>query len=794
MSWSIGAGPQLLLTNHPDIDELQWFPAPLDKAPGEPPVRRCRGPARRSPTRVGSGSRGHPVWFGWSVRYGHLRRRKAFSMSTIPSIHRTFESAGGTLHFRHRPNPGKPLLLGLPGFQETADTFHFLEAFLASRFDVYFFDWRGHGESDRLAEGVYSTSMLLHDLAVFDATCLPGPYTLLGHCLGADVAALWAGLRPDRVRAALLIDGLLDATGPAEAVGAMVSWLGRVQFSHRTKVRQARPGMSDPSEAEMTLGLTHPTLSPERRAVVARLLTRPLADGRWDWHYAPDFPTRWLLLPLPRELVRELWGRVRCPTLWMLGSEGAAPPPGVPPRFVAMEEVAGHFRDLECHVIEGASSGAHNSHPEAVEARIRSFLERRGLDGSEPDDTGPAFSEPGPVQGHHPSPVPAPRVFTEEAAAAGPGHSELQYSELQYEVLHLLSRFLGIPEGMLDPQLPFTDLGIDSLGWVALLDALEKLVHRQISIAELFDFPNVEELTRHLARPSNGVPAPARLPVQDGEPRSRVLVPLETTGAERPLFLVSGILGSSTAFLPLAQRLPKNRPVYALQPAGLDGREPPRRRVEDIAARYLEEVLAVQPRGPFLLGGHSFGGLVAYEMALALRDRGDVARVLLLDTHLPSFFILEDAGEARVVAELVALLAANAGKPAAAPTGVSASEEPERYRARLREAMDAYGYRGIASKDLIELYRANRCAMAGYTPRRSDLAVTLLKAAGGFVVEGVTRASHCTPEYLSFLGWDRVVTTPVEAVEVPGDHLSMLGAPWVEELTKRVADVVRQQF
>ena len=43
-------------------------------------------------------------------------------MSTIPSIHRTFESAGGTLHFRHRPNPGKPLLLGLPGFQAVSYT------------------------------------------------------------------------------------------------------------------------------------------------------------------------------------------------------------------------------------------------------------------------------------------------------------------------------------------------------------------------------------------------------------------------------------------------------------------------------------------------------------------------------------------------------------------------------------------------------------------------------------------------------------------------------------------------
>ena len=86
----------------------------------------------------------------------------------------------------------------------------------------------------------------------------------------------------------------------------------------------------------------------------------------------------------------------------------------------------------------------------------------------------------------------------------------------------------------------------------------------------------------------------------------------------------------------IANHIPDGRPVYGLQAAGFSTGTPGvYRPVQEIAARYLAEIRDVQPQGPYLLGGLSFGGLVAYEMAQQLFAQGEKTAVLaLLDTKL----------------------------------------------------------------------------------------------------------------------------------------------------------------
>jgi thioesterase domain-containing protein len=85
----------------------------------------------------------------------------------------------------------------------------------------------------------------------------------------------------------------------------------------------------------------------------------------------------------------------------------------------------------------------------------------------------------------------------------------------------------------------------------------------------------------------------------------------------------------------LVEALSVNRPIFGLQAIGLNGGQP-LRSIEQMAERYLEEVHRVWPRGPYLLGGASFGGLVAFEMARRLeRAGGVVPLVALFDTEYP---------------------------------------------------------------------------------------------------------------------------------------------------------------
>ena len=87
----------------------------------------------------------------------------------------------------------------------------------------------------------------------------------------------------------------------------------------------------------------------------------------------------------------------------------------------------------------------------------------------------------------------------------------------------------------------------------------------------------------------------------------------------------------------LAVQIGQDRPVFGIQARGLYGDQAPHETFEEMAADYLKEVRIVQPTGPYLLGGFSGGGLVAYEMAQQLLAAGEeVAQVIMLDTPYPA--------------------------------------------------------------------------------------------------------------------------------------------------------------
>lgn len=122
-----------------------------------------------------------------------------------------------------------------------------------------------------------------------------------------------------------------------------------------------------------------------------------------------------------------------------------------------------------------------------------------------------------------------------------------------------------------------------------------------------------------------------------GRARQASLVPLRAEGSKTPLFCVHGGGGGAFFVRDLAANLDPDRPVYGLQVAGFDGVPTGYRPVEELATRYLAEIRTVQPRGPYLLSGLSFGGLVALEMAQLLAGEGEKTELLvLLDSHRPT--------------------------------------------------------------------------------------------------------------------------------------------------------------
>ncbi|WP_286329997.1 non-ribosomal peptide synthetase [Streptomyces sp. MBT42] len=116
----------------------------------------------------------------------------------------------------------------------------------------------------------------------------------------------------------------------------------------------------------------------------------------------------------------------------------------------------------------------------------------------------------------------------------------------------------------------------------------------------------------------------------------RVLLPLRERGGKAPLFCFHPASGFSWQYTGLLRHLDADRPVYGVQSPGLAGELPDAADVAELCERYLTEIRAVQPEGPYHFAGYSFGGTVAHTLAAMLQERGEeVAFLALLDAYPP---------------------------------------------------------------------------------------------------------------------------------------------------------------
>jgi aspartate racemase len=178
----------------------------------------------------------------------------------------------------------------------------------------------------------------------------------------------------------------------------------------------------------------------------------------------------------------------------------------------------------------------------------------------------------------------------------------------------------------------FFDLGGDSLLAVRLLSRAEEVFGVELPLSALYCCPTIEHLAEGLR---NG-------PRSAGSSR---LVAIQSGGARPPFFCVPGahsgnsvLLGYAPHFIKLARRLGPHQPFYSFCFEYPPGAAAACLTIEQLAECLLRDVRAVQPSGPYLLGGWSFGGLVAVEMARQLGRQGSaVALLALFDTAGPGY-------------------------------------------------------------------------------------------------------------------------------------------------------------
>jgi thioesterase domain-containing protein len=291
-------------------------------------------------------------------------------------------------------------------------------------------------------------------------------------------------------------------------------------------------------------------------------------------------------------------------------------------------------------------------------------------------------------------------------------------------------------------------------------------------VLTLFQNPTVERLAEALGLGQDtSQSARGRVKLRAGEP------------GQRPLFLVHGAGGDVMKFMTLASHLETARPLYALKDPALDGAEPLPASVEEMARHYVASIREVQPQGPYTLGGWSFGGVVALEMAQQLQAAGETVDLLtLIDTHAPETRAEPD--ELTLLGAFCQGLGLSWWKLPLDPERMTQPGGRERLAYVLEQAeAAAEGGPGIGLEEAWRLYEAylrHVRALSHYTPRPFAGRTVLFKASTQ--PEGVARDGR--------LGWSAWLTGALEVQEVPGTHHTLLTHPHAAALAERLTHLL----
>ncbi len=371
--------------------------------------------------------------------------------------------------------------------------------------------------------------------------------------------------------------------------------------------------------------------------------------------------------------------------------------------------------------------------------------------------------------------------------------------DLECQLVEIWERVLGInPIGVRDN---FFDLGGSSWLAVRLFSEIEKVTGTPIPLRTLVQAGTVEELAEKVREQRE--PAPWS-----------PLVAIQSRGTKAPFFCVHGAGGHILLFEKVARHLGADQPFFAFQAQGIEARQQPFKRIEDMAALYVKTLREFQPEGPYFLGGYSMGGMVAFEMAQQLQEQAQKVAVLAIidvpaqSPHLQYVrqfadqvgALLRMSGEGREQLFLrirhylfrlsyfgrlafPARIAYVKGKLGLVGRKIVWTRpQPEDTRPTNAADLPAEStVDALVKKRIRNLFVLNDQAFRAYIPRRYRGRVAIIRSARGY--SGDADKDYSPDPYL---GWGRVVSGTLETYEVPGDHNEMIREPHVRLLAEHL--------
>jgi pimeloyl-ACP methyl ester carboxylesterase len=273
------------------------------------------------------------------------------------------------------PRPGQAPLVLVHGWMDVAASWQFVVDALAHDRHVIAPDWRGYGLTESPVADNYWFPDYLADLDwLLDHYAPDQPVDLVGHSMGGNIAMLYTGARPQRIRRLVNLEGFgMPATRPAQAPGRYAKWMDEVKALHRGEL--ALKAYDDATGVARRLMKTNRRLTQDKADWLARHWARQDADGRW--HILGDPAHKITNAQLFRvDEVTELYRRITGPVLWVEAGDDSL-----------SQWWKGHFTLAEFHerlqavpdlrkaVVQDAGHMLHHDQPDALARLIEPFLD-----------------------------------------------------------------------------------------------------------------------------------------------------------------------------------------------------------------------------------------------------------------------------------------------------------------------------------------------------------------------------------------------------------------------------------
>lgn len=272
------------------------------------------------------------------------------------------------------PAPDKTPLVMVHGWMDVAASYQFVVDAMAASHYIIAPDWRGYGQTGAAGADNFWFPDYLADLEfLLDHYAPQGQVNLVGHSMGGNVAMLYAGVRPERIRRLINLEGFgMPATKPTQAPGRYAQWMDELKSLHRGEL--TLKAYADASGVARRLIKTNPRLGSDKAEWLARQWAQ--ADSQGQWHILGDPAHKIINAQLYQvDEVLALYERLSMPVLFVEASDNSMDE-WWKGRFTLAEfhQRLNRVPQVERCLIQEAGHMMHHDQPEQLAALIERFI------------------------------------------------------------------------------------------------------------------------------------------------------------------------------------------------------------------------------------------------------------------------------------------------------------------------------------------------------------------------------------------------------------------------------------